>query len=309
MSAADGDATEVSENRSWVSIHSLLTPAPGNAVALVGAPLARESLTVGRCDLAPGVVRAALKRLSVYDLESGIDLSALRISDTGDLPVATLTPAEAFAPLSRGISELTRGHALTIVLGGHNAVTRPGVHGCGPSLKKTGLLTLDAHFDLRDTDGGLNNGNPIQALLEDGLPGSQISQIGIAPFANTKKAHGKATRAGISVRNLSECFEQGFVSIVCEELERLSAAVEQIYVDFDIDVIDRAQMPAAPGGRAGGISARDFFAAARVIAAHPKVRCVDLVEFDPAMDFNAIGALTAARWYGEILAGFVRRTG
>jgi formiminoglutamase len=308
MSADDRDATEVSENRSWVSIHSLLTSDPGKSIALIGAPLVRESLTPGRCDLAPDVVRGTLKRLSVYDLESRTDLSSLRISDAGDLPIAARTPAEAFAPLSKRIRELTRRHALTIVLGGHNGVTRPGVHGSAASLQTTGVMTLDAHFDLRDTDGGLNNGNPIQALLEDGMAGAQISQIGIAPFANTKKAHGKATRAGISVRNLSECFERGFVSVVCEELERLAATSEDIYVDFDIDVIDRAQMPAAPGARAGGISARDFFAAARVIAAHPKVRCVDLVEFDPAMDVNAIGALTAARWCGEILAGFVRRT-
>lgn len=308
MPADDRDATEVSENRSWVSIHSLLTANRSNAVALVGAPLVKESLTPGRYDLAPDVVRGALRRLSVYDLESRTDLSPLRISDAGDLPVSALTPAEAFEPLARGIRELTRSHALTIVLGGHNAVTRAGAHGCGRALGTTGLMTLDAHFDLRDTDGGLNNGNPIQALLEDGLAGTQISQIGIAPFANTKKAHGKATRAGISVRNLSECFERGFVSIVCEELERLAESVEDIYVDFDIDVIDRAQMPAAPGARAGGISVRDFFAAARIVAAHPKVRCVDLTEFDPAMDVNAIGALTSARWCAEILAGFVRRT-
>jgi formiminoglutamase len=66
-------------------------------------------------------------------------------------------------------------------------------------------------------------------------------------------------------------------------------------------------MPAAPGARSGGISARDFFAAARLIAAHPKVKCVDLVEFDPSMDVNQIGALTAARWFAEILAGFAAR--
>src|SRR5882724_8488614 len=303
MSSDDRDATEISENRSWVSIHSLLTQDPDGAVALVGAPLARESLTPGRCDLAPDIVRGALKRLSVYDLESRTDLSVLRITDAGDLPIAAFTPAEAFSPLSKGIRELTRDHPLTLVLGGHNAVTRPGVQGCGQSLKTTGLMTLDAHFDLRDTDGGLNNGNPIQALLEDGMAGAQISQIGLAPFANTKKAHGKATRARIAVRTLSECFERGFVAVVREELERLAADVQDIYVDFDIDVIDRAQMPAAPGARAGGISARDFFAAARIIAAHPKVRCVDLVEFDPATDMNAIAALTAARWCAEILAG------
>jgi formiminoglutamase len=307
MSAADRGATEMSENRSWLSIHSLLTREPGQ-LALVGAPLLKESLTPGRYDLAPDTVRLALKRLSVYDLETQTDLSGLRIHDVGNLPITELTPADALTPLRETVGQLGRESDLTIILGGHNGVTRPGVHGTG-SLKSTGLLTLDAHFDLRDTDGGLNNGNPIQALLEDGMPGAHISQVGLAPFANTKKAHTKAMRAKISVRTLRECFERGFVHVVNDELDRLAANCDTIYVDFDIDVIDRAQMPSAPGARIGGVSARDFFAAARSIAAHPKVRCVDLVEFDPSMDVQATGALTAARWLAEILAGFsARRT-
>ena len=297
---------EMSENRGWLSVHSLLGAKHDAALAVLGAPLGLESLSEGRCDLAPSVIRTALKRFSVYDLETGADLSALSIFDAGDMPVEALTPAQAFAPIRDGVSQQVEARALTILLGGNNAVTRGGVHGVG--LKRAGLLTLDAHFDLRDTDGGLNNGNPIQALLEDGLPGARISQIGLAPFANTKKAHGKAKAAGISMRTLSECFERGFARVAMEELERLSRECTYIYVDFDIDVIDRAQMPAAPGARPVGIAARDFFAAARAIAAHPKVRCVDLTEFDPSRDLDDIGALTAARWLAEILAGFAART-
>ena len=306
MVAADSGATEMSENRSWLSIHALLTDEP-QRLALIGAPLVKESLTPCRYDLAPDIVRAALKRLSVYDLETRTDLSGLRIQDCGNLPIADLTPDKAFAPVTAALSKL-RGRDLTIVLGGHNGATRPCVHGTGP-LGSTGLLTLDAHFDLRDTDGGLNNGNPIQALLEDGMPGVRISQIGLAPFANTRKAHAKAMQAGVSVRTLSECFERGFVRLVNDELDRLASTCSTIYVDFDIDVIDRAQMPCAPGARAGGVSARDFFSAARTIAAHPKVHCVDLVEFDPSMDVHATGALIAARWFAEILAGFSARNG
>ena len=306
MSATERSATEISENRSWLSIHSLLTRTD-SPLALIGAPLVKESLTPGRCDLAPDVVRAALKRLSVYDLETQTDLSDRHIHDVGNLPIADLTPVEALEPLASAVRKLCQRSDLAIVLGGHNGVTRPGVRGTGP-LDATGLLTLDAHFDLRDTDGGLNNGNPIQALLEDGMPGANISQVGLAPFANTRKAHAKAIRAGISVRTLSECFERGLLQIVTEELDRLAGHCRTVYVDFDIDVIDRTQMPSAPGARVGGISARDFFSATRHIAAHPKVRCVDLVEFDPAMDFQSTGALTAARWLAEILAGFRART-
>ena len=36
-----------------------------------------------------------------------------------------------------------------------------------------GLITLDAHFDMRDLERGLGNGNPVRALIEDGLPGSE----------------------------------------------------------------------------------------------------------------------------------------
>jgi len=305
MSAADRGAPEMSENRSWLSIHSLLTSQSAR-LALVGAPLTKNSISPGRYDQAPDIVRGALKRLSVYDLEAQTDLSDLRVHDVGNLPIAELTPADAFTPLTETVGQLSRQSDLTIILGGHNGVTRPSVHGTG-SLNSIGLLTLDAHFDLRDTDGGLNNGNPIQALLEDGMPGAHISQIGLAPFANTKKAHAKAMKASISVRTLNECFGRGFVQVVNNELDRLAGKCITIYVDFDIDVIDRAQMPSAPGARMGGVSARDFFAAARSIAAHPKVRCVDLVEFDPSMDVQAIGALTAARWLAEILAGFSAR--
>ena len=40
---------------------------------------------------------------------------------------------------------------------------------------------------MRDTDQGPLNGNPVRCLLEDGLPGANICQIGLAPFANTRE--------------------------------------------------------------------------------------------------------------------------
>ena len=293
----------LSETRTWLSIADLVGNFPDAPVAVLGAPLGKFSITPGSCALAPATLRTALRRMSAYDIESGTELRAARVFDAGDVALEVGSLGAALAPIRDAVAQQVARRRLTILLGGDNGVTRPGVHGVDPSLGSVGVMTLDAHFDLRDTDGGLNNGNPIQALLDDGLPGAHISQIGIAPFANTRKAHAKAMAAGIAVRTLGECHRRGFVAVVAEELERLSRVCLRLYVDFDIDVIDRAQMPAAPGARAGGISNRDFFDAARLIAAHPKVRCVDLTEFDPASDVNATGVLTAARWFAEILLG------
>lgn len=296
-----------SDCRSWTSAASLLGADPAAAVAVLGAPLAERSLTPGRCDLAPKAVRAALSRMSVYDLETGIDLSAMHVFDAGDLDLKLVDPASAFAPIREALAPLAERHALSVLLGGNNAVTRPAVHALSPSLKRVGLLTLDAHFDLRDTDCGLTNGNPVQALLEDGLPGAHIAQIGIAPFANTQKAHGKATAAGISVATLRQCREAGLVATAQRALEILASRCDAIHVDFDIDVIDRAQCPGAPGARPGGVAVQEFLDATRAIAAHPKVRSVDLTEFDPSLDVADITALTAARWFTELLAGLSLR--
>ncbi len=295
-----------SDCRSWFSAADLLTSDASAPVALLGAPLGLGSITPGRCDLAPATVRAAMKRMSVYDLETETDLSALRVFDAGDVGVEQVSPAEALAPIVERLHPLTKAHALTILLGGNNAVTRPAVHALDPTLQGVGLLTLDAHFDLRDTDCGLTNGNPVQALLEDGMPGAHIAQIGLLPFANTRKAYEKAKRAGILVRDRAYWAQFGIATFE-EALEDIAARVDVIHVDFDIDVIERGCMPGAPGARPGGVSPQDFFDATRLICAHPKVRCVDLTEFDPSLDVASISALTAARWACEVLAGFLGR--
>jgi len=297
----------LSENSRWLSVADLLGPFPDAKIALLGAPLGEGSITPGRCDLGPATLRATLKRISTYDLETGTDLSALRLLDAGDVELNKISPADALAPIRDAVARQIAQRDLVVLLGGNNAITRPGVHGVDPALSRVGLITFDAHFDLRDTDLGLNNGNPVQALLEDGLPGEHISQIGLAPFANTRKAHDKAKATGIAMHTLADCRAHGFSTLVARELDRLSKHCDRIYVDCDIDVIDRAQMPAAPGARPGGIDVEDFLSAARLVAAHPKVKCIDLTEFDSSTDINATGALTAARWLAEVASGFICR--
>ena len=286
---------------SWKSIADLLVDAGSADVALVGAPMEAGSVTPGRCDLAPATIRRALRRFSSYDVGTGEALTA-PILDAGDADVRGVMPADGFAPVKDAVLRCTVDHRLTILLGGNNAVTRPAAHGLGVPLARVGLITLDAHFDLRETDAGPINGNPIRCLLEDGLPGTNICQLGLAPFANTAEMHGDAQAAGIGMWTIADCLKQGIVPILKQALARLDEA-EAVMVDFDIDVIDRSQCPGAPGARPGGMPAAMFFEAARFLAGQPRVKLVDLTEFDPGLDVSDITALTAGRWVCEVLAG------
>ena len=142
-----------------------------------------------------GCCAQTLKRVGRYDVETGRELET-RVTDRGDVELSGLTIEQATPKISDAISASAEAHALTLLVGGNNAVTRPAVLGLGGDFDEIGLITLDAHFDMRDLDEGLGNGNPVRALLEDGLPGANIAQVGLASFANSRAMHEDAIKAG-----------------------------------------------------------------------------------------------------------------
>jgi arginase family enzyme len=290
----------------WPNISELLisdeTDVP---IGLVGAPLAAGSVTPGGCDQAPQKLRATLKRIGKYDVEIGRALFT-PVRDRGDVDLTGLDIAGATVPICEAVKASLADHPLTLLVGGNNAITRPAVLALDMPLDKVGLVTLDAHFDMRELDEGLSNGNPVRALMDDGLPGKNIAQVGLASFANTAKMHRDALSAGNCVVSMEEVRRDGIRAAIEHATDHLSHC-DAIVVDCDIDVIDRAQMPGAPGARPGGMDAADFFWAVRALAGIKRVRLIDLTEWDPPLDTTDLSALTAARWLAECIAGFESR--
>jgi formiminoglutamase len=284
------------------------TPSSKRSLAVIGAPLRLGSITPGRCDLAPAAVRAILRKFSCYDIESDADLRSIEVRDLGDLPLADLKPEDAFEPLRGAVSDALAGAEAVVVIGGDNAVTRPGVHGVADFLENCGLITLDAHFDLRDLSKGLTNGNPVRALLADGLPGENIVQIGIQPFANSQAYAQVANDAGITVVTMSQIRAHGVERLLTESLEDLSERVKHIYVDLDIDSLDRIFAPATPGSRPGGLTPYELRRVAWLCGAHPLVRAIDLVEVDPEQDVAGATVMATASCLLSFASGLLARS-
>ena len=273
---------------------------------IIGAPVRLGSISGGRFDLTPAAVRGALDRFSTYDGE--IDVRTIRVRDSGDLDLAEKRPAEALDEIAGAVGGSLPHSDAVLLLGGDNSITRPGVRGLGQDLQGIGLLTLDAHHDLRDTKEGLTNGNPVRALLDDGLPGANVVQIGIQPFANSEAYAEVAAKAGITVVTADNVREVGMVNAVSEGLLRL-ADLDAVYVDIDVDVLDRAYAPACPGSRPGGLVPADLQRAARMCGEDPKVRAIDIVEVDPERDVAEATVMTAASLVLAFAAGLARRGG
>jgi len=280
---------------------------PSWSLGVIGLPACLGSVIEGRCDLAPKAIRRALEKFSTYNVVDRVDVQQVAAHDWGDLAIRTLLPDECFEFIKDTTMRAMREAGALLLLGGDNSITRPGVHGMGVPLHRCGLISLDAHLDLRDLEGGLTNGNPVRALLADGLPGQNVVQIGIQSFANSSDYAEVARDAGIRVVSAEEAHHSGLARTVADQLAELRARVKTIYVNVDLDILDRAFSPATTGSRPGGFAVWELREAVRVAGACDQVKALDLVEVDPERDVADATVLTAAACVLEFASGLAAR--
>lgn len=277
------------------------------ALVVVGVPTSVSSLSPSKAYQTPNRLRSALRRFSTFHSDRAIDLRRLRVSDLGDWQVSSFGLEQYQGAIEIAARRLAKGpvHAF---LGGDNGITRPLVKGlAGGDLGRVGVLTLDAHHDVRTLDQGPTNGTSIRGLIEDGLSGERVIQIGIHSFANSLEYRTFCDEHRIRIVTMETVEVQELSPVVGAALEALSDTCEWIYVDFDLGVLDRAFAPACPDARPGGMTPRQLAAAARICGEHPKVRAVDFVEVDASADVNDMTLMNLASALLSFAAGVVVR--
>lgn len=280
---------------------------PEPDIMVVGVPSSTASLSPSRADLTPGAVRERLPRFSTYHSEYQVDFGDIPVADIGNWAVSELGMNE----MPAAVEELARhlpDTPLTLFLGGDNAITRPLVKARSEELIRVGVITFDAHHDVRSLVGGPSNGSPIRGLVEeDGLPGANIHQIGIHSFANSAQYRAYCDKVGISVTTVRQVEEIGVEDAVGNALTSLAERCDTIYVDVDIDVLDRAFAPACPGAQPGGMTVRQLANGVRLCGAHPKVSAIDFVEVDASVDPNGLTLDSMAQLVLTAVVGFAAR--
>lgn len=265
--------------------------------AILGVPAFRTSLSPTGAHATPSAVRAALRRYSPTLLgPPPIDLDeALRIADAGD--IENPDGPEGEASVRAAVADLSSRAGLVIALGGDNSITYATAQGAGSA----GLITIDAHFDLRD---GVSNGSPVRRLVEDGLDPRRIVQLGIADFANSAAYARRAQDLGITVFTLDDVRRRGIDDVVADALEIAGAAGGIVHLDIDVDVCDRAVAPGCPASVPGGLQAWELRALVRAAASDTRVRSADIVEVDATADApDGRTVRLAALCVLELLAG------
>jgi formiminoglutamase len=291
----------------------LATDAEAPQLVLLGAPISKASITPVESWSTPPAFREALRRFPTWDAKRYVDIAELAVRDLGDVKGdRDDTDARvAHARIEVAAEEAARLGEQVVVIGGDNSLTRPAMRGLmrarsGP----WGLLTLDAHHDCRPATEGSRNGTPVRELIEEGLPGDRVAQIGIHPFGNAREHADWARSQGIHIVPLHTVGRDGMDSVIASSLSRLVAhGAEHIYVDFDIDVIDRAFAPACPASLPGGMQPEDLLRAAYLLGADNHVVATDLCEVDANADVNGMTIRLMAATFLYFCSGLSMRTG
>jgi formiminoglutamase len=294
----------LSEDALWPRATSWLEPAGSGLydLGLFGVPACETSISATGADSTPAEIRVALARYSTFSWSDGHDLRQLAFGDFGDSELPDSPDGEARTKeLARDVSLRSK---LAIALGGDNSITYAVMSGVfEEGLSEAGLITLDAHHDLRD---GTSNGSPVRRLVEAGLPGKQIVQIGISDFSNSPHYAKRAKEFGIHVIPRSALRSRSVASVLDEAFSLLGD--RRVHVDIDMDVCDRSVVPACPAAAPGGISADELRQFAYLVAKQPTVRSIDITEID-AMADSADGRTVrlAALAILEIASGLLAR--
>lgn len=272
--------SQLSKDPKWDRANTLFAgPNPAADFALIGIPAHDTSLSATSAHLTPDAIREALAQYSTFSTSGNIDLRKHSFTDLGNVLNPDGDAGEA--RVADALFGLLSKHKMVVALGGDNSITYSAAAGLFPDLSKVGLITLDAHHDLRD---GKSNGSPVWRLIEAGLPGKNIVQMGISDFANSAEYSQRAKEQGITVISRAKMREKSMKEVIAKALKIAGAGGREIYVDLDIDVCDRSVAPACPASVPGGISANEIREATRLLASYERVRAIDITEIDAELD-------------------------
>ena len=273
----------MSDDPRWPRASAWLARESGDGpvdLSVLGVPASRTSISATHAHLTPAAIRDALARYSTYSWTHDVDVADLSVRDAGDILDPDGDAGEQ--RVMERVAALVDSSRLLIALGGDNSITYSVARGAvGEGLSTAGLVTLDAHHDLRD---GTSNGSPVRRLIDAGLAGARVVQVGIADFSNSREYAARAKDLGITVVTRDALRRRPIGDVMAEALAVATGGGGAVHVDLDVDVCDRSVVPGCPAAAPGGLSADELRQLAFLAGRSPKVHSLDVTEIDAAAD-------------------------
>jgi formiminoglutamase len=258
---------------------------------------------------APQAIRQQLWRLTPWDGEKDVDLTAKPPLDAGNVRLGGDLEASQQA-LAEVVGAVLQTGAVPIVLGGGHETAFGHYLGYVAAKRPVRIINLDAHLDVRPcTDGEGHSGSPFRQALEhppQPLPGARYVCLGAQPHCVSRAHWQYVTERGGVVRWRS-AVEAYLEDEFLRHVRQLGDAGCPVYVSLDADVVQAADVPGVSAPNSFGLFGRQLYPLARLAGSLPQVASFDLVEINPRYDRDGQSARWAALVVWHFLMGLATR--
>ena len=278
-------------------------------IAFIGVPFDQGTLGRPGARFGPDALRDAPRAYSYSDpygrqsaAEGFFDIDAQQellrgiiMADCGNVPIVPSEITGNFDRITRAVQQAAQQGALPAIIGGDHAITFPAVRGLS-QFAPLNLVHFDAHLDYTHDiqDALYTHASPIRRCRE--LPYvSHITSIGIR--SARRAPYQEAIRDGnliISQRRFRELGPQAVANLI--------PPAENLYITFDVDVLDPSQAPGTGTPETGGLFYEETRQCLTALLSKSNLVAFDLVEVAPPYDTSQLTVQIAARLIQDILA-------
>lgn len=278
-------------------------------IAFIGVPFDQGTLGRPGARFGPDALRDAPRAYSYSDpygrqsaAEGFFDIDAQQellrgiiMADCGNVPIVPSEITANFDRITRAVQQAAQQGALPAIIGGDHAITFPAVRGLS-QFAPLNLVHFDAHLDYTHDiqDALYTHASPIRRCRE--LPYvSHITSIGIR--SARRIPYQEAIRDGsliISQRRFRELGPQAVANLI--------PPAENLYLTFDVDVLDPSQAPGTGTPETGGLFYEETRQCLTALLSKSNLVAFDLVEVAPPYDNSQLTVQIAARLIQDILA-------
>lgn len=279
-------------------------------VAFVGIPLDFSS-GVRDAKHGPMTLRST-DGLVGTDIYTGLDpAKLLRIVDYGDISVDNMAIERTIGHVRMMLGEVASTGAVPFIVGGDHSLMYPDVaamvdtYGKG----KVGVIQLDAHLE-GEADGAhfQSDGQSVARLIKDGIiTGKEIVQVGLRGMGSTSADMDRMKALGVRIHSMAEIEKDGWQAVVDRALAAVRAGPENLFISFDMSVLDSAYAPAAGRAVPNGLTMREAVPLVRLLCSQKKVIGFELLDPAPILDLSYKSAQNANYILHSCLAGMALR--
>lgn len=282
-------------------------------VAFVGVPLDFSS---GWRDAkhAPSALRN-MDGLVGPDADGGIDPGlVLSIADYGDLTPDYMAPDRGLDHIRAMVAEMASVGTIPFIVGGDHTLMFPDVaamvdtYGAG----KVALVQFDAHADAElDGDHMISDNQTLTRLLQANLlRGSDVTLVGLHGRDAGPATQKRLSDAGAKLVLTGAIQDKGWQSVTKDLIAGLKKGPENVFVSFDMSVLDPGDAPASGRPVPGGLSMREAIPMVRQLCSEAKVVGFDLLDTAPILDPTYVTRMSANYILHACLSGIaMRKTG